>query len=130
MLRAWQSLPQQLRLVLYHRCHRMNNDATHRRKFHRVAVKLPQAGSPRSNEKTHRCAITKVDAGLIGRPQKGGPNGPPRTRYFQATRVVELAASPVDAISVAPVPFRRSLAREICSEVSQWTESRVPPSFT
>src|ERR1700722_19230552 len=35
--------------------------------------------------------------------------------------------SPVDEISSAPMPFMMSLARLISSEVSQWTDKRIPP---
>ena len=38
--------------------------------------------------------------------------------------------SEVEAMSLAPVPFNKSLAREICSDVSQCTDSKVPPFLT
>ncbi len=43
---------------------------------------------------------------------------------------VSEVASPDEAISRAPELFRRSMAFEISSDVSQCIESNVPPSFT
>ena len=50
----------------------------------------------------------------------------------RASSFAELSddASPVEEISSAPVIFMMSLARLISSEVSQWTDSKIPPSFT
>jgi short chain dehydrogenase len=40
------------------------------------------------------------------------------------------ALSPAAAISMAPVPFSNSFARDTCSAVSQWTDNSVPPFLT
>jgi hypothetical protein len=40
------------------------------------------------------------------------------------------ALSPLDEMSSAPLDFNKSLARLICADVSQWTDSRVPPFLT
>jgi hypothetical protein len=51
----------------------------------------------------------------------------------QAKRVVLDFApvlSPDAAISMAPVPFSNSFARDTCSAVSQWTDNSVPPFLT
>jgi|SRR6266702_205267 len=64
-----------------------------------------------------------------GRPESGSPS----EMLPKVARPPEVSVEPaslVEAISRAPVSLREALAASTWSEVSQWTDRRVPPSLT